>query len=80
MKESVKSVKVSVQIFIQPASDAGEKKKRRDSIPRNYQERRTWERKKLPARIVEQAGVPIDRVIGLSRKRILIAHIWSMLS
>jgi len=45
MKESVKVSKVSVQIFIRPASDAGEKKKGRDSIPRNYQERRTWERK-----------------------------------
>ena len=37
-------------------------------------------KKNLPARIVEQAGVPKDRVIGLSRKRFLIAHIWSMLS
>ena len=27
------------------------------------------EKEKMPARIVEQAGVPIDRVIGLSRKR-----------
>jgi len=36
-------------------------------------------KKNLPARIVEQAGVPKDRVIELSRKRILIAHAWSML-
>ena len=43
-------------------------------------EKEKTEKEKPPARIVEQAGVPIDRVIALSRKRILIAHIWSMLS
>jgi hypothetical protein len=36
--------------------------------------------KKEPAcSVAEQAGVPIDRVIGLSRERILIANVWSML-
>lgn len=39
---------------------------------------RTKQTKEEPAcSVVEQAEVPIDRVIGLSRERILIAHIWS---
>ena len=36
-------------------------------------------KKSQPARKDEQAGVLIDRVSGLSRERILIAHVWSML-
>ena len=40
---------------------------------------RTKQTKKEPAcSVVEQAGVPIDRVIGGLRERILIAHVWSM--
>ena len=39
--QKVQGKKMTVQIFILPASDAGEKKKGRDSIPRNYQESRT---------------------------------------
>ena len=36
--------------------------------------------KKEPAcSVAEQAGVPIDRVIGLSIDRVLIAQAWSML-
>jgi hypothetical protein len=48
--------------------------------PAELPRKRNLRKKNLPARIIEQAGVPKDRVIGLSRKRILIAHIWSMLS
>ena len=41
---------------------------------------RTKQTKKEPAcSVVEQAGVPIDRVIGLSIDRVLIAQAWSML-
>ena len=37
--------------------------------------------KKEPAcSVVEQAGVPIDRVTGGLRERVLIAHVWSMLN
>ena len=36
------------------------------------------ERKKPACLVVKQAGVPIDRVIGLSKKRILIDQTWSM--
>jgi len=36
-------------------------------------------KKSQPARKEEQAGVLRNRVIGLSRERILIAHVWSML-
>ena len=41
---------------------------------------RTKQTKKEPAcSVVEQAGVPRDRVIGGLRERVLIAHVWSML-
>ena len=81
-EEKSHSLKVSLQILIQAASDAGEKKKEEMAgyNPAELPRKKNLRKKNLPARIVEQAGVPIDRVIGLSRKRILIAHIWSMLS
>ena len=41
---------------------------------------RTKQTKKEPAcSVAEQAGVPIDRVIGGLRERVLIAQAWSML-
>ena len=40
---------------------------------------RTKQTQKEPAcSVVEQAGVPIDRVIGGLRERVLIAHVWSI--
>ena len=54
-------------------------KKRGTKVPRRGRRKKNLRKKNLPARIVEQAGVPKDRVIELSRKRILIAHAWSML-
>ena len=42
---------------------------------------RTKQTKKEPAcSVVEQAGVPIDRVIGGLRERVLSAQAWSMLN
>ena len=50
-----------MQFFILPASDAWEKKKGRDSIPRNYQERKTWERK-TAWRVERQAEVKRENI------------------
>ena len=64
----------------EPEKEEPEKNLRKKNLRKKNLRKKKLRKKKLPARIVEQAGVPIDRVIGLSRKRILIAHIWSMLS
>ena len=55
------------------------KEERAGFNPAELPRKKNLRKKNLPARIVEQAGVPKDRVIELSRKRILIAHVWSML-
>ena len=55
------------------------KEERAGFNPAELPRKKNLRKKNLPARIVEQAGVPKDRVIELSRKRILIAHAWSML-
>lgn len=67
------------------ASHLMDEEKGRDNIPRNGRKGKpdivlgTKEERKKPAcLVVKQAGVPIDRVIGLSKKRILINQTWSM--
>ena len=55
-------------------------KKKRGIQSRGTTKKEKPEKEKPACSVVELAGVlPIDRVIELSRKRILIAHAWSML-
>ena len=67
-----------MQFFILPAYHAGQWTKEERAgynpaeLPRKKNLRKkNLRKKKLPARIVEQAGVPIDRVIGLSGYRVI---------
>ncbi len=66
------------------ASHLMDEEKGRDNIPRKGRKESPIvsgikeERKKPACLVVKQAGVPIDRVIGLSKKRILIDQTWSM--
>lgn len=64
------------------ASHLMDEEKGRDNIPRKGRKGkpdRIGDKRRKPAcLVVKQAGVPIDRVIGLSKKRILIDQTWSM--
>ncbi len=66
------------------ASHLMDEEKGRDNIPRKGRKESPIvsgikeERKKPACLVVKQAGVPIDRVIRLSKKRILIDQTWLM--
>ena len=71
---SVSRVSCNFLYYRHPMPGNGQKKKR------GIQSRGTTKNEKAVCSVVELAGVlPIDWVIELSRKRILIAHAWSML-
>ena len=62
-----------MQFFILPAWHAGKwtKEERAGFNPAELPRKQNLRKKNLPARIVEQAGVPIDRVIELSSYRVI---------